>query len=90
MTIEREMLRWKFTEVSSLLNVHNRRFRTADWFYTMAGVMGSRELLPIDIDSIIESLRKMRIRNDGNYGAFEPMKMLFKVIERGTVLSQML
>jgi hypothetical protein len=52
----------------------------------MAGVMGSRELLPIDIDSIIESLRKMRIRNDGNYGAFEPMKMLFKVIERGTVL----
>ncbi len=52
----------------------------------MAGVMGSRELLPIDIDSIIESLHKMRIRNDGKYGAFEPMKMLFKVIERGTVL----
>jgi hypothetical protein len=52
--------------------------------------MQSNNLLPIDIDSIIESLRKMRIPNNGNYGSFGPMRILFKIINQGTVLDQML
>ena len=89
-TIEDQTNAWKFTEVSSLLKSRHKNFRASDWFYTIARVMQSNHLLPIDIDSIIESMRKMRIPYYGDFGSFKPMEILFKIINRGTVVDQML
>lgn len=89
-TIDSQINNWRFTAISNFLKDHKRRFRATDWFYTFAKVLQFNNLLPIDIDSIIEAMRKMRIPNDGNYVSFGPMTLLMKIINRGSILDQML